>query len=308
MADNQKKLLVLTDGSDRSMLSIQYIGQFLPPTGLHLVLFHVFDPVPECYWDLENESHMATMVGQLKSWEQEKRDGLNRFMENATELLVGCGFDRSCIEIKIKDREVGIARDIIKEAAVGYDAIMLRRRGAGALESLVMGSVANKLLSKLTEVPLIIGGQIWPVKKTLLAIDGSDASWRVVNTVCRFLSDAGHEIQLFNVVRGLTPWVPELPDAMIQDRFELARKEMTALFSELKEKLVAAGFHADKISEKIVTGELSRAGAIIREATDNGFGAIVVGRRGISKVEEFFLGRVSTKVIHGGRNHTVWVV
>ncbi|MEZ4552253.1 MAG: universal stress protein, partial [Desulfobacterales bacterium] len=74
------------------------------------------------------------------------------------------------------------------------------------------------------------------------------------------------------------------------------------------EKLVAAGFDADKISEKIVTGELSRAGAIIREATDNGFGAIVVGRRGISKVEEFFLGRVSTKVIHGGRNHTVWVV
>ncbi|MEZ4548914.1 MAG: universal stress protein [Desulfobacterales bacterium] len=45
---------------------------------------------------------------------------------------------------------------------------------------------------------------------------------------------------------------------------------------------------------------MSRAGAIIREATDNGFGAIVVGRRGISKVEEFFLGRVSTKVIHGG--------
>ncbi|MEZ4548915.1 MAG: hypothetical protein R2874_00105 [Desulfobacterales bacterium] len=42
------------------------------------------------------------------------------------------------------------------------------------------------------------------------------------------------------------PLVPELPDAMIQDRFELARKEMTALFSELKEKLVAAGFHAIK--------------------------------------------------------------
>ncbi|MEZ4565513.1 MAG: hypothetical protein R2860_00635 [Desulfobacterales bacterium] len=93
-------------------------------------------------------------------------------MENATELLVGCGFDRSCIEIKIKDREVGIARDIIKEAAAGYDAIMLRRRGAGALESLVMGSVANKLLSKLTDVPLIIGGQIWPVKRTFWQLTG----------------------------------------------------------------------------------------------------------------------------------------
>jgi hypothetical protein len=33
-----------------------------------------------------------------------------------------------------------------------------------------------------------------------------------------------------------------------------------------------------------------------------------VGRRGISKIEEFFLGRVSNKVIHGGQNHTVWVV
>jgi nucleotide-binding universal stress UspA family protein len=272
------------------------------------VLFHVFDPVPECYWDLENDSHMAHMVGQLKSWEDQKRKNIRMFMENATELLVGNGFDRSSIEIKIKDRQEGIARDIIKEAGTGYDAVMLRRRGVSALESIVVGSVANKLLSKLTNIPLIIGGQIAPVRKTLLAIDGSESSWRVVDTVCRFLAGDSHEIQLFNVIRGLNPWVPELPDAMIQDRFELAREEITVLFAELKEKLVAAGFDPAKVSEKIITGEFSRAGAIVREATNNGFGAIVVGRRGISKVEEFFLGRVSSKVIHSGRNHTVWVV
>jgi len=92
------------------------------------------------------------------------------------------------------------------------------------------------------------------------------------------------------------------------DRFELVREKMGAFFAQMKKKLMHNGFDPAKISEKIVSGEFSRAGAIIREATDGRFGAIAVGRRGISKVEAFIMGRVSNKVVHGGRNHTVWVI
>jgi nucleotide-binding universal stress UspA family protein len=309
MAIHQKKILVLVDGSERSMNTVQYVGKFLPPAGLQVVLFHVFSPVPECYWDLENEPQSIRTVSQLRSWEQQTRKNIEEFMKNAKDLLVNCGFGETSIEIKIQNRQQGIARDIIKEAEAGYDAAVFRRRGVSALESLVIGSVANKLLSKLSFVPLIIAGQIPPVKKILLAIDGSESSYRVVEVVGDYLGGSDYEVLLFNVIRGFNTLVPEIPDEMVSiDQFELARSEMTALFAELKGKLVDAGIDSKKISEKIVTGEFSRAGAIVREATQGGFGAIVVGRRGISKVEEFFLGRVSNKVIHGGQNHTVWVV
>ena len=51
------------------------------------------------------------------------------------------------------------------------------------------------------------------------------------------------------------------------------------------------------------------ASAIIVETTDRkGFDTIVVGRRGMSRVQQFFAGRVSTKVLQIGQKHHVWIV
>jgi nucleotide-binding universal stress UspA family protein len=62
------------------------------------------------------------------------------------------------------------------------------------------------------------------------------------------------------------------------------------------------------IATRMATGVLSRAGAIIEEALKWGYGTIVVGRRGLSHVEEFSMGRVSNKIIHMAKEMAVWVV
>ena len=41
---------------------------------------------------------------------------------------------------------------------------------------------------------------------------------------------------------------------------------------------------------------------------EGGYGTIVVGRRGLSKVYEFFMGRVSDKVLHLAKDMAVWIV
>ena len=56
------------------------------------------------------------------------------------------------------------------------------------------------------------------------------------------------------------------------------------------------------------SGVRSRSEAIVKEAADGGFGTIVVGRRGLSKVEAFFMGRVGHEVVYGGKMFSVWVV
>jgi nucleotide-binding universal stress UspA family protein len=44
------------------------------------------------------------------------------------------------------------------------------------------------------------------------------------------------------------------------------------------------------------------------KAREEGYGTIVVGRRGLSRVHEFCMGRVSNKLIQMGREQAVWVI
>ena len=47
---------------------------------------------------------------------------------------------------------------------------------------------------------------------------------------------------------------------------------------------------------------------ILEVLKDGGFGTVVIGRRGVSKAEEFLFGSVSNKIIHSVKDCTVWVV
>ena len=89
---------------------------------------------------------------------------------------------------------------------------------------------------------------------------------------------------------------------------EDAEKEIQGVFDEATRRLRSAGFESNQITTQLVTGIRSRAESIIQEARDGDYGTIVLGRRGLSKVEEFFMGRVSNKVIQTIRNRAVWVV
>jgi len=52
----------------------------------------------------------------------------------------------------------------------------------------------------------------------------------------------------------------------------------------------------------------SIAQEILRYLQAGEYGTAVVGRRGVSKAEEFLFGSVSSKIIHCARDCTVWVV
>ena len=47
---------------------------------------------------------------------------------------------------------------------------------------------------------------------------------------------------------------------------------------------------------------------LLDEAAKGGYGTIVLGRRGISRTEQFLMGRVSNKVIQLAKEMAVWVV
>ena len=223
-------------------------------------------------------------------------------MEQAKKTLVEMGFNENNVQIKIQNRRKGVARDILEEAVQGYDAVLIRRRGATALNNIVMGSVSAKLMEKLTFMPVLIAGRNPVNKKILLAVDGSPCATRAVRFIAETIGPLeGYEVCLFHAVRGKM-----LDDLDVFKENGISDSEQ--IFAEAERILLEGGFSKEAISYRSMTGVLSRAGAIVNAAEEENWGTIVLGRRGLSRVREFFMGRVSSKVVFAGRKNTVWIV
>ena len=313
----QNKMLILVDGSERTLQTVNYVKDFMPvDENTRIVLFHVFSGIREEYRELAQEPTCVTVADQLKNRETQEKEKIRACLEQAKNILISGGFSERSIEIKFHRLEKGVARDIIDEARKGYTAVVLRRRGMGALKNIILGSVAVKLLQALTFIPILIVGQAPAVKKILLAVDASPASMKAVEFVASLLGGHGYEVCIFHAIPGLGAihfdlsevCMPALPEVDMPDTcLEVFKLKVARLFKDVKDRLMTSGFESEKITEKIISGVRSRSDAIVKEAED-GFGTIVVGRRGLSKVEAFFMGRVGHQVVYGGKKFTVWVV
>lgn len=314
----QNKMLILVDGSERTLQTVNYVKDFMPvDENTRIVLFHVYSGIREEYRELELEPTCITVADQLKNRETQEKGNIRACLEQAKNILISGGFSEQSIEIKFHRLEKGVARDIIDEARKGYTAVVLRRRGMGALKNIILGSVAVKLLQALTFIPILIVGQAPAVKKILLAVDASPASMKAVEFIASLLGGHGYEVCIFHAIPGLGAihfdlsevCRPALPEVDMSDTcLEVFKLKVARLFKDVKDRLMASGFESENISEKIISGVRSRSDAIVKEAEDGDFGTIVVGRRGLSKVEAFFMGRVGHQVVYGGKKFTVWVV
>lgn len=302
MAPKQKRLLLAVDGSERAMLTVRYAGEEAAFKGMKIVLFHVFNSIPEAYYDLEKEPKSVKVVRHVRSWEAEQKKKIRKYMDDARKMLLDAGHAETAVEVKIQNRKKGIARDIIIEAHKGYDAVLVRRRGATGLQNIIVGSVTMKLLEKLTFIPVLIAGRKPLNKKVLVAVDGSPCAARAVKFVADMIAPLkDYEVRLVNVIRGGSK-------ADVEEMMENGTVDSGSVFNEPITILTKAGMDPDNISTRTISGVLSRAGAIVDSAHKGGWATIVVGRRGLSSVSDFFMGRVSNKVVHAGRKDTVWIV
>ena len=171
------------------------------------------------------------------------------------------------------------------------------------LKDLVWGSIANKLIGHLTHPALCVVGGTSPTGKALVAVDTSEHATRTVDYVGTIMGGTDWEITLFHAIRGL-----DYLRAEVSHELQQVEKGVEAFFEEAISRLKNAGLNSDRISTKIATGMASRAKAIVEEAKNGSYGTIVVGRKGLSRVEEFIMGRVSNKVVELAKEMAVWVV
>lgn len=312
MAKNQKFLLA-ADGSAESLSIVNYAAQTLPPERSDLVLYHVFNRIPETYWDFGLGPETDMWMKKIKDQERQHEDAIKGFMTDAKEKLMDAGFREQNLTVEIHNRSVGIARDIAAEAQRGYDALMMGRTGLGQMKGLAMGSVATKILGLLTQIPVcIVAGQP-SAKNIIVAMDGSEGAMRALKYAADIADDRDSEVVLFHAMRqigyheppgGKVSALAEIQEAIWED----ARKLIEPTMEEGRRILTEAGLAESKVKAKVVTGVKSRAGALVAEAKNSSCGTIVVGRTGISQVEDFNIGRVASKVVYSAENTAVWII
>jgi nucleotide-binding universal stress UspA family protein len=306
---SRRRILLLTDGSAQSYEMISYISKAYALWQTEIVLFNILDPVPDSFWDWEKDALGPQYVTYLKDWEKEKEAKIKEFMERACQTLISAGAQENLIKLKIHKRRAGIARDALTEAKTGYDAVAIGRTGQGAVAEPALGGVASKLLGSLTNIPLCIVGGKPKLGRILIGLDSSAGASRAANFVGKNLSASDPAVILAHVVRNPERNHPEfISEPYIQKIVENAQNAITPVFNKVIKSLVNAGIKQPKITSKVITGAASRAGALLDEARHGMIGSLVIGRRGVSEVVQFQMGRVAAKLTQISNDIALWIV
>ena len=143
----------------------------------------------------------------------------------------------------------------------------------------------------------------------MVAVDSSDNARRAVLFVADFFGCyEGFQVTLLHII--LEPTATYFKD---DDEREKWLKEhcdqADKIMKEYKHILVDAGFPEDKVNVRVeITKAPSVADCILKEQEEMKCCTIVIGRRGISKKEEFIFGSTSNKIIHEARKCAVLVI
>jgi nucleotide-binding universal stress UspA family protein len=305
----KRQILIAVDGSQHSLNATSYVAQTCHPATLRVTLMHVMPTAPETFWDLEKAEYFKSATGIYPNWKEERREMARTFLAKAKRSLVKAGVAESEVGVILQEREVGIARDILAQSAHGYDAVVVARRGLGEFQESYLGSVSQKIVEGINDAPVwVVGGELRG-KRILLAVDASENSGRAVDYVGSIVAETKAEFTLFHVVRRFS----FLDDHTLQDHeiegfWQEVKKDIPRMFRFYKTNLERAGVDGARISTRANLDSASRTMDILQEAKEGGYGTIVMGRRGLSKVQEFLLGRVTNKVLQRAEKFAVWIV
>ena len=175
-----------------------------------------------------------------------------------------------------------------------------------------MGEVSSKLLEYCRVCPVWVVQGAVKSNRVLIAMDGSENALRAADHAGFMLAGTDCQVTLFHTMRHLRRYVPQEVLDEAPELEELwktkAGQEIEPYMKKAKKMLVEAGIRESQISKKVVDGSRSAASDILEEARGEGYGTIVMGRRGLSGLKEFFMGSVSAKVLQNSNGMAVWIV
>jgi nucleotide-binding universal stress UspA family protein len=140
-----RKILLAVDVSENSHRAVVYAGDFTASTKAELTLYHVVRS-----FGLGIVDENSILDEEMKErFVEEVRNDVPHMFSGYTESLKSSGVAKNSISSKHTFPSYSRAADILREAKEGgYGTIVLGRRGLSGAPEFLMGSVANKVLSR----------------------------------------------------------------------------------------------------------------------------------------------------------------
>jgi nucleotide-binding universal stress UspA family protein len=153
----EKKILVALDDSENAMRSISYLAENFNSNSRITLLSIVQDTASLCEMNSpELTPYFKSQQSNFCVLEDKKKELIHTALSKAKTLLRDAGFKEKNIEIKINPKKRGVARDIIDESRLGYDLLVMGRRGVSGVKDFFLGSVSQKVFNLSKDSSILI--------------------------------------------------------------------------------------------------------------------------------------------------------
>lgn len=146
-------------------------------------------------------------------------------------------------------------------------------------------------------------------KNILVAVDGTETARRALRYVATMVGSLAEvRICLLHVTPEPPPYYYREGHSL-QEYTQAKNEAAEAIFAEARRILAELGLAGEQVSchnYLTASGESISAGILAVRARGD-FGTVVVGKRGVSKAEEFLFGSISNAVVQKS-DFAVWVV
>lgn len=152
-------------------------------------------------------------------------------------------------------------------------------------------------------------------KKILLAVDNSAYSRSAMQysvKISSFVTDLSYT--LINVQPGISQFLTDEAQKSIKAQLALEKakkkneENALAVLNDCKNRMIQMGVEANHIDIKTNPKKTGLAKDILEYAQEGLYDAIVVGRRGLSRVQEIFMGSLTSKLLEHSTFIPVWVI
>lgn len=276
MSDFIKKILWATDFSDEAQEALLYADAFARAFKARLTALHVVPDFSPALYDMASviKGELARRVDSVKKEAKRRLETLKKAKGINFEIIVQEGTaSKKIIEIA-KEKKVNL--------------IVIGRRGLSAIEKLFIGSVANQVLRN-SSVPVLVTKKKKGkprFQKILVPTDFSaqeeverDYAWKIAKGL-----DAS-ELTLLHILE-LHDY--EFSPKVLDDLFGAVLKRLKKRKKREKENI--------KVSEEVYRAINASLG-VVDYAETHQFDLIVISTCSQSKLERFFLGSTTEKVI-----------
>ena len=149
----------------------------------------------------------------------------------------------------------------------------------------------------------------------MFAVDDSNHSKRAINYAVK-MSSAEKDLHyvLFNVQPMISTYLQDEAVKNMKAKAELDKlhkknvEKANTLLNGYKDQMVGIGVETDRIETITTPSTHGLAKDILGFAQTKGYDAIVVGRRGLSKIQEKLMGSVTVELVEHSRVIPVWII